>query len=445
MIVVCGAGNNAGDGLVIAALAQADGLLVHLITAMDPHRLTGDASKAWAQYQSSAGEPPMSLSQGLSCLADPPLEAVVVDALFGTGLDRPVEGDYAQLIDAIDSSSLPVLSVDIPSGLNADTGRVMGAAVTADVTVTLIAGKRGLYTADGSAHCGAIILDDLDVALWLSPEDDQTVSRSSAIDLVKHLLPRYADTHKSSHGSVAVLGGSPGMQGAGLLTSHACLRSGAGMVAMSLRSDQSDAYASHLPELMTRLIDDDKALLALLEWSSVIAIGPGMGLDERASHWLDLACGTCLPMVIDADALTLLALSQRPLKNAVLTPHPGEAARLLDVSVIDIQSDRYAADQAIADQYQSVCVLKGAGTVTASQTAGLWVCSQGNPAMATAGMGDVLAGVIAALLAQGLSGPDAAVCGVQAHAMAGDRAAHGDTRGLLASDVIDCLREVLNP
>lgn len=445
LIVACGAGNNAGDGLLIASLARADGLDARLICLREPQSLTGDAALAWAQYQNTDGESPLTVSKGLSVLVDAPADAVIVDAVFGTGLDRAVEGVHAQLIDAINASERPVLSVDIPSGLNADTGRVMGTAVKADLTVTLIAGKRGLYTADGAGHCGSIVADDLDVPLWLDPADEQMVTRSSPLDLIRHLKPRHADSHKASYGAVAVLGGSPGMQGAGLLTAQACLRSGAGMVVWSQRPEQSDAYASQQPELMTRVIDSVSALRALIDFSSVVAIGPGMGLDAQASHWLDLACSSGRPLLIDADALTLLAAAPRPLTDAVLTPHPGEAARLLETTVAEVQSDRYAAARAIAERYRCVCVLKGAGTITATAAGELWVCSAGNPAMATAGMGDVLAGVISALMAQGLDAVTAAICGVQAHAMAGDRAAAGRSRGLVASDVIDQLAEVLNP
>ncbi len=372
-------------------------------------------------------------------------DTVIIDALLGTGIDRAVEGQYAEAINLINSSGLPVVAVDIPSGLNADTGSIMGCAVRAAVTCTFIAPKQGLYTGDARDMCGEIEFDDLDVPAELYSRVGQVVRLTSPADIGRSLVARPVNSHKGLYGAVAVIGGSPGMTGAALLSARAALRCGAGMVKISVFPGQQSSAYTVLPEAMTALLGTPDALQSLKDWASVIAIGPGLGLTTEATDLFESAIVSDKPKVIDADGLSLLARSHAKLSSAVLTPHPGEAARLLDCSTADVQKNRFQSAAEIARRYSSVCILKGAGSIVADATGARALCAAGNPGMASAGMGDVLTGVVAALLAQGLDPLSAASVGVQLHAMAGDRAAESGQRGLLASDVIDELRGCLNP
>ena len=432
--VCCGGGNNGGDGYVVARLALESGLGVQLIAMKSPEELSGDAARAARDWQQSGGkiEP-----------ADERLRGdVIVDALLGTGLDRPVRDDYARLIEHINDAGHPVLAIDVPSGLSADTGMPQGTSVRAEVTVSFIGRKRGLYTGQAGRWCGERVFDDLEVpkSIYESVEPDADLLGPSR--LKEWLKPRAPDTHKGELGTVLVVGGNDGMAGAPVLAAQAALRTGSGLVHVATRATHSTLAASVQPEIMGHGVEELDELKPLLDAADVIALGPGLGRNDWAGAiWRRiLACEK--PLVLDADGLNLLTDSPMQRDNWILTPHPGEAARLLGSSVPEVQADRFVAVRELAERYGATVVLKGHGSLIADSDGRVAVCPFGNPAMASAGMGDALTGIIASLRGQGLDEFDAACCGVLVHALAGDRAAI-NRRQILASDLIDALMRVL--
>jgi ADP-dependent NAD(P)H-hydrate dehydratase / NAD(P)H-hydrate epimerase len=432
--VLCGPGNNGGDGYVIARLAHTSGIHVWLVEAGNPDSLQGDAARAeWAAAGGSA------VSAGVSW----PEADVLVDALLGTGLDRAVGGPMAGLIDAVNATGLPVLAVDIPSGLHADTGAVMGCAVHAALTVTFIGLKTGLFTGAGPDCCGRVVFEALEVPAGVYDGITPAAERLDSA-YVGRLMPRPRGAHKGSFGHVLVVGGDQGMPGAARLAGEAAARTGAGLVSVATHPDHAPLLPLTRPELMVHAATGPADLAPLLARATVAAVGPGLGRGHWGRGLLGrlLECG--LPMVLDADALNLLAAEPLRRDDWVLTPHPGEAARLLGCDSAAVQADRPGAAARIVGRFGGVCVLKGAGTLVHDGEL-LSVCTGGNPGMASGGMGDVLTGIIAALMAQGFDPGEAARLGVCAHAEAADRAARAGERGLLASDVIASLREVVNP
>jgi ADP-dependent NAD(P)H-hydrate dehydratase / NAD(P)H-hydrate epimerase len=432
--VCCGGGNNGGDGYVVARLALERGLGVQLIALKRPEELSGDAARAARDWQQSGGkiEP-----------ADERLRGdVVVDALLGTGLDRPVRDDYARLIAHINDAGHPVLAIDVPSGLSADTGTPRGVSVRADVTVSFIGRKRGLYTGQAGRWCGERVFDDLDVpkAIYDSVEPDAELLDRSR--LVQWLPPRAPDMHKGNLGTVLVVGGNEGMAGAPVLAAQAALRTGSGLVHVATRAAHATVAASVQLEIMGHGVEELDELMPLLKATDVIALGPGLGRNDWASAIWRRVLASDKPLVLDADGLNLLADSPMQRGDWILTPHPGEAARLLGIEVPEVQADRFAAVRELAERFGATVVLKGHGTLIADPQGRVAVCAFGNPAMASAGMGDALTGIIVSLRGQGLAEFDAACCGVLVHALAGDRAAAG-RRQILASDLIDALDGVL--
>lgn len=436
---VCGPGNNGGDGYEIACLAHDAGWPVQVWSVGRP-REDGDGARARRAWLSRGAVAPYAAG----VLDD---AQVIVDAIYGTGIARPVEGPAAQAIAEINARAGQafVLAVDVPSGLDADTGRVQGIAVHAQLTVSFIGRKLGLYTGSGPDHAGERVFDALGV------EADAAVAPLArlldASDLAPALPRRARDAHKGRHGYVLLIGGDSGYAGAILLAARAALRSGAGLVGVATRGAHAALLASAQPEAMFTPADTPESLQTLMQRADVIAIGPGLGRGDWGRAAWAAASASAQPLVIDADALNLLAEAPRPAAAPwVLTPHPGEAARLLGCGVAEIECDRRAACAALAQRYGCVAVLKGAGSLVAADDAeDIAVCPYGNPGMASGGSGDVLTGVIAALMAQGLAAGQAAATGVLAHALAGDRAAAAGERGLLPSDVIAELRAVLNP
>jgi len=436
--VVCGTGNNGGDGYVLARLAQEAQYRVTVLQAGDGARIGGDALTAREAYLAAGGEvhagDPACLTQ-----AD-----VIVDALFGTGLARALDGEWLALVEAVNRTGVPVLAIDIPSGLHADTGAVLGAAVAARATVTFIGRKQGLYTGQAADHTGEIAFSDLGVPASVYRQTPPSAQLLTAAPLGALSAPRPRAAHKGAHGHVLVIGGDHGMVGALRLAGEAALRTGAGLVSLATRVEHAPAIAAACPELMSHGVASARDLTRLLARATVVAIGPGLGRSSWARELLAAVLEGTLPLVVDADALNLL--SREPLRRAdwVLTPHPGEAGRLLNQPTADVQEDRYAAVRALADTYGGIAVLKGAGTLICHAGAPVAVCAAGNPGMATGGMGDVLTGVIAGLIAQRLEAPQAAVAGVCLHARAGDRAATDGERGMTARDVIAELRAAMN-
>ena len=441
VVILCGIGNNGGDGFVVARNAREAGLEVSVCHVGDPQRLAGDARGAYDAME-RVGLCSVEFATGALDGAE-----VAVDALFGTGLDREVRGPWAEAVAALNDAPVPVLAVDIPSGLHADTGRVLGVAVHADLTVTFIGLKQGLFTGDGPACCGMVLFDDLAVPGAVYDCVEPSARRMDYATVRGVLAARGRTAHKGDFGHVLVIGGDTGFAGAARMAGEAAARVGAGLVSVATRSAHAPAMAMSRPELMCRGTEDPAELEPLATRASVLAVGPGLGQTDWGRAMLESAMRAERPMVLDADGLNLLARGEDVSRRDdwVLTPHPGEAARLLACSPAEIQGDRFAALDTLAKRYGGVWVLKGSGTIAGDATAEPSVATVGNPGMATGGMGDVLTGVIAGLLAQGLPTLDAARLGVCIHGRAADLAAADGERGLLACDLMPHLRPLANP
>ena len=435
LTVLAGPGNNAGDGYLVAALALRAGWQVRLLAVGDPAQLQGDAARARDEAQ-AAGVTPRPWSE---CAE---LSGVVVDALLGTGLSGAVREPYAQAIRLLNASGLPVVAVDIPSGLCADSGQVLDVAVRAQLTVTLIGLKLGLFTGVAADWLGELVFADLQADPALVAAQACVAQRLAGTN-VPRLPARPRTVHKGQLGHVLVVGGDRGLAGAALLAAQSALRSGAGMVSLATRGEHLAAAQARVPEVMSAAAASANQVRALGASASVWVVGPGLGQGAWGRSLLSAAAITEASQVWDADALNLLAVAAvRMPAGGVITPHPGEAARLLGVSAAEVQADRPAAARALARRYQAVCVLKGAGSLVADPGGQLLLCDRGHPAMAGAGLGDVLAGLIGALLAQGLPAMAAASLAVWLHASAGERLAEQGC-GLAASDLCAAIRQLL--
>ena len=433
--VLAGHGNNAGDGYLVAVLAQRAGWSVRVLAVGDPQRLQGDAALAHAEAVSEN-----ILIEPWTAQAE--LRGIVLDALLGTGLTGEVRVPYADAIAAINACGLPVAAVDIPSGLCADTGRVLGAAVQADLTVTFIGLKLGLFTGDAADVVGDLVFNNLHADPQLVEAASVSARRLTTGNLPR-LAPRTPTSHKGKFGHVLLIGGDRGLGGAILLSAQSALRSGGGMVSVATRSEHVGAALARIPEAMVLGTSSANQLMELLQKVSVLVVGPGLGQASWGRSLLSAAANAPLPQVWDADALNMLAEERVNLpKDCVITPHPGEAARLLGISTAQVQADRPAAAHALSKKYTTVVVLKGAGSLIASPDGRMALCHQGHPAMATAGLGDVLAGLVGALLAQGMPAFDAACLAVWLHANAGEQQGKNG-RGLAASDLIPAIRQLL--
>jgi NAD(P)H-hydrate epimerase len=440
--VVCGTGNNGGDGFIIARMADAAGFRVMVYLLGDPAKLKGDALTAYERLEGS--------HVGIIPYEEHSFEMfdVAVDAMLGTGLQGEVTGAYQQAIEAINQAKAQgtsVMAVDIPSGLHADTGQVLGAAVHANMTMTFIGMKQGLLTASGPDYCGHIEFNSLQVPKTVYADIRPSAQRIEADDFTGLFTHRAPSTHKTQCGHVVVVGGNAGMTGAARMAGEAAARSGAGLVSVATRPEHAQLINVHRPELMCHGIAQKSDLLPLLDKADVVALGPGLGQDEWAHMLFETVMQSNLPLILDADGLNLLAEHPRERANWVITPHPGEAARLLQGSVQDVQNDRFYAAEQICQRYGAVCVLKGCGTLVSSGEEDMHLCDAGNPGMASGGMGDVLTGIIAALAAQFHDLASAARAGVHVHARAADLAAAEGERGLLATDLYAHIRGLINP
>jgi ADP-dependent NAD(P)H-hydrate dehydratase / NAD(P)H-hydrate epimerase len=438
--IVCGGGNNGGDGYVLARLARQRGIAVAVIALTAPEELASDAATAHADFAAAGGAIGGGDREGLDPAAD-----LLVDAILGTGLRRKVEGRFAEAIDAINAHPAPVLALDLPSGLSSDTGKILGAAVRADRTITFVALKAGLFLAAAADCTGALSFAGLDIPDGCRDGERPVMRRIGRHLVRRHLPPRPRSAHKGDFGHLLVVGGGAGMPGAIRLCGEGALRAGAGRVTVATHPSNRVAVMAGRPELMCHGIDGRSELAPLLERATCVAIGPGLGTDAWASGLLDEVLGRDLPAVLDADALNLLAKSPSRRGRWILTPHPGEAGRLLQQPAAAVQDDRLDALSALQRRFGGTAVLKGAGTLVSSASGPPWICTAGNSGMASPGMGDVLTGVIAGLLAQGLGPEEAAAVGVEVHANAGDDAARDRPRGLLASDLLGRLRAWINP
>ncbi len=435
--VLCGPGNNGGDGYVLARLLQQSGRDVHLLSLVDPEVLRGAAHRAAEHYREVGGVID-SYAGALPAATD-----LLVDALLGTGLDRPVEGVFKQVIEQINAHPAPVLSADIPSGLHADTGCALGETVQADTTVTFIGRKRGLYTGAGVQLAGQRVFAGLDVPAAVFDGIGAEVRLLGSE--VAGLPRRRRDAHKGHFGHVLIVGGAPGMSGAARLAAEAAARGGAGLVSVATHPQHAACLNSGRPELMVQAVENANDLSPLLSRASVVVVGPGLGQSAWSRGLFEKVVESGLPLVVDADALNLLAVDPLQNDNWILTPHPGEAARMLSLSNRTVQRDRFSAVRDIQKKYGGVVILKGSGTLVAGADSPLALSPFGNPGMASGGMGDVLGGVIAALLAQGIPADQAAGQAAVIHGRAGDLAAdRRGERGLLAGDLLDEIHRLIN-
>jgi len=440
VLIFAGPGNNGGDAFVIARHLKSWWYKVSVVFTGDAEKLSADAKAAYAAWRDSGGGTVEDIPAGQHW-------DLVIDGLFGIGLQRDLTGKYAELIATINALSTPVLAIDVPSGLEADTGRVMGSAVRANHTATFIGLKPGLLTRDGPEHCGEIHLCALGLDAAVLPAAQGAVIGSEVLTSV--LPPRRVNSHKGDYGSLGIIGGAPGMVGAALLAGRAAINLGAGRVYLGFLGADSPSVDPLQPELMLRTVDE----VLKLDHLNCLAVGPGLGQSPDAHHVLAAALHGNLPLVLDADALNLIAfdaglqqlVSQRAAAT-ILTPHPAEAARLLEGTTASVQADRIAAACAIAARYRSFVVLKGAGSVCALPDGAWFINTSGNPGMASAGMGDVLTGIIAALLAQGAEAKYALLAAVHLHGAAADAlvAAGSGPVGITAGEVIAPARALLN-
>lgn len=436
--IVCGAGNNGGDGYVVARLAAAAGLQPRVVMLSAEQRLRGDGASAY-RAMCEAG---IAAADGDAWFEGADL---VVDAVLGTGLERNVEGVYAEAIARINGCGLPVLSVDVPSGINASTGLCHGVAVRATATLSLVSMKQGLVTGDAPAYTGVLRWHDIGLpaaAYAAVPATAQAIDHAHLRGL---FAPRLRTAHKGHHGHVLVIGGAPGFGGAARMAAEAAARVGAGLVSLATHPSHAAGLTTQRPEIMCHGVTGAADLAPLLARATVLAIGPGLGTSPWAQKLMAAVRDSPQVQVVDADGLNLLAADPDRREARVLTPHPGEAARLAGVAKQVIHDDRYAAAAALCARFGGVVVLKGAGTLIASTDELPLVVRDGNPGMASGGMGDVLTGVIAGLLAQGLTPRLAAAAGACVHGHAADRAALAGERGLLAGDLMPLLRAAVNP
>ena len=438
--VVCGPGNNGGDGYVLARLARDCGLEVQTLAASDPARLAGAAREAFEAFV-GAGLVVAPFDARVLSRAE-----VVVDAFLGTGVKLPLRADAASVIAAINGCGRPVLALDLPSGLDADRGEA-SQAVHAAATVCFIALKAGLLVGDGPSCTGELHFDDLDVSI---AADITPRARRLGSDVIRAALPpRPRAAHKAAFGRVLVIGGGVGMPGAVRLAAESALAVGAGLVTVASLPEHLLPIVGTRPELMFQALADASALPAAMASADVLAIGPGLGRDAWARGIFETALARRRPgqfLVLDADALNLLAAHPEIRRDAdwVLTPHPGEAARLLGIDTATVQADRLAALDRLVAERGGVVALKGAGTLVGKAGEVTALCGQGNPGMAVPGMGDVLTGALAGILAQCRDPWLAAKAAVQAHALAGDQVAAAGERGVLAGEVIQALRSAVN-
>lgn len=449
ILLLAGPGNNGGDAFVAARHLRQRGFAVHLLFAGVVDRLPKDAAAAYQRFVAEGGQP-------VDRLPSVPAWGLIVDGLFGIGLQRPIGGAHADLVLAANSlvaqSGCPLLALDCPSGLDADSGNCRGPTIRASHTLTFIASKPGLHTGDGPDYCGSLTVAplDLDAERLATP-----TARSIGVDLfADRLRPRARNSHKGSHGNAGILGGAGSMVGAALLAGRAALKLGSGRVYLGLLAPEAPAVDWLQPELMLR-----QPGLLLATPLNALACGPGMGDAAQALDLLESACALDLPVLLDADALNLLArLPQlevmlthrakpgRPHAATLLTPHPSEAARLLGCTADAVQADRVAAACELASRFRATVVLKGCGSIVATADGEWFVNTTGNPGLASAGTGDVLSGLVVALLAQGWPARQALLAAVHLHGLAADErvAAGCGPIGLTAGELIDSARACFN-
>jgi hydroxyethylthiazole kinase-like uncharacterized protein yjeF len=451
--LLCGRGNNGGDGLAAARHLFLRGMRVSVYLAGDIKTLQGDAL-ANCRMLGGLNIPVHELRIRNDLRKIRPGD-LIVDALLGTGMSGPVEGFYAEVIKWINGSERPVLSVDIPSGLSADSGQITSVCVSADRTVTFGELKRGLVLHPGREQAGRVVVADIGIPESVASSVGVSTFWLEQRDVVLRLPKRPEWAHKGVFGKVAVIAGSRGMTGAAVLCSSAVMRAGAGLAVLAIPASLYPLLVGKPPEIMTKPLaetpagslssDAEHDIQGLIDWADVLAIGPGISRHPETS---DVARKIVLknrkPVVLDADGINAFeghtVMFEKIKGNKVLTPHSGELSRIIGIPIEQIEKDRIETARNAAQRFRCVLVLKGSPTVIAEPDGRVWVNSSGNSGMATAGAGDVLTGVIAGLLAQGISIQDAAVCGVYLHGLAGDIAATEKSgRAMMAGDITDAL------
>ena len=457
LVVLCGSGNNAGDGYIVAALAKKRGWAVQVFYASSPEKLHGDALNAYLMCKEAGVNCHNFDEEKLHSLCKQ-ANTVVLDALLGTGLNTDVKGVYAEIIQAVNKQTSPILAVDIPSGLSANTGQAQGISIRADLTATFIGLKLGLFTGSGRHYAGQIAFSDLGLnanknIIKAFNHIKPIATRLDLKKLLNYLAPRTRDTHKGQCGHVIIIGGELGFGGAINLAAKATARMGAGLTTVITKSAHRTALMSSIPEAMIFTSQNMQDIEQQLAKADVIVIGPGLGQSVWSEKMLSAALNSEKRLVIDADALNLLSgkfayvLENKDFrtKGHIFTPHPGEAARLINSTTQDVQSDRISAAKTLQKKCSGNILLKGSGSLICSDTSSLSLCPYGNPGMASGGMGDTLSGFIGGLLAQGLPPSCALQLATCLHARAADLLSqqYGE-RGLLASDLIPIARLLLN-
>ncbi|MGM0554578.1 MAG: NAD(P)H-hydrate dehydratase [Pseudomonadota bacterium] len=434
--IVCGPGNNGGDGFVLARLAREAGYSVVLHAGPSRARPESDGKRARQRWQDEGG-----VLEPLEAF-DPDRAQIWVDCLFGIGLARPLTDVYGEVIERLNAAGQPVLAADVPSGVDVDSGCLTGAAVRATRTLTMIADKLGLRTGAGVDCAGTVRVADLGLPERIAAGVRPVARRLGPSGWPAWLPPRRAAAHKGDFGHVLVVGGAPGTSGAARLAGAAALRAGAGRVTLATHPQHAAWANLDQPELMVHGVESVAGLLPLLQAADAVVVGPGLGQEAWGRALWPAVADAAAALVVDADALNLLAQAPRQRRDWILTPHPGEAGRLLQQTVTEVEADRPASVRALAARFGGVALLKGAGTLVASVPEEALLCvTDGHPGMATAGSGDVLSGIIAALCAQGLAPAAAAGAGAAWHCAAARRACAviGGERGMIAGDLVAAL------
>lgn len=442
VLVVCGTGNNGGDGLAAARMLRMKNISVEVCLIGSTESMTADARLQLEMYQAISGK--------IVTVSEDTEYTVIVDALLGIGCNRAVTGEYADIIEYMNQVKAPVISVDVPSGISADTGKVCEIGVKADATVTFFTEKLGLVLYPGRDYCGEIIVDDLELPFDITEECHVITYHNE--DLRK-LPARSNNSHKGSFGRVLVIAGSPKIAGAAYLASAAAYRMGAGLVKMFTTKENQIAMQTLLPEALLEIYDRkdfcELQLAEALKWADVVVIGPGLGTDDAAEQILkQVIYESCVPIVIDADGINILAKHRNWMNEKktemILTPHVLEMARLLGIEKTAVQEDEMKIAQEFVEKYPVTLVLKDARTIVAKDKELLYINTSGNSGMATGGSGDVLAGLIGGLLAQKMETAEAARLGVYLHGRAGDAAAcKNSAYGMTATDILDGMIEVI--
>ena len=442
--ILCGPGNNAGDGMILAGLAIEKGLNVSIYFLFPEHLFKDNALKAYKKLKETQYKYDDKLTIYQKNDYEEINQGIIIDAIFGIGLNREIDPTIQEIIQTLNDTNLPIISLDIPSGINPDDGRVMGQAINAEMTISFMFKKLCFYLGEGENYSGFIKYSDLDVphcTEFLDNCDFNIIDRKYVFN---HLQKRSLDSHKGDFGHIGIFGSGKGMHGASLLAGEAALRSGAGKVSIFMHSSHRELIDNPRSELILNFMDNIIQVESIINNLDVLVLGPGLGKDKWASDVFDFIVKYPQPKVIDADGLVFVKEKKLKQDNWVLTPHPGEAAALLNTSSKDIQKNRQLSLKNISNKFGGVIILKGHNTMIGYGENPSNICLKGNPGMATAGSGDVLAGIVSAMIGQGLSLFEASSVAVEIHANAGDLASMDGERGLVAGDIIDEIRGCVN-